>query len=96
LRQLGRRAEPALRQAREGRSDLERLRRIEQLLAWQDDSAPDAELLRDLRAIQALEQMDTAAAQEVLKGLARGADLGPRTTAARAALLRLKNRVERK
>jgi WD40 repeat protein len=92
LRDFGVRAEPALRKALAGQDDPERRRRLEDLLARLDGKGPDAVLLRDLRAILALEQMRTKPAKAFLEALARGGDNGPRTRAAQAALVRLEAR----
>jgi WD40 repeat protein len=92
LRDLGARAEPALRKALAGQEDLERRGRLEALLAPLDRKTPDPAVLRDLRAVQALEQRGTPAAEAFLEELARGADGGLRTRAARAALVRLEER----
>jgi WD40 repeat protein len=89
LREAGPVVEEALRKALEGQDDLERRRRLKDLIAALEDREPDKQLLRDLRAVRALEQMGTAAAEEVLEGLARGPETGPRARAARAALVRL-------
>ena len=74
LRELGARAEAALRQALAGQKDPERRRRLEELVAKLDDKGPDTVLLRDLRAIVALEEMSTPPAEEVARKIGRGAD----------------------
>jgi hypothetical protein len=95
LRDLGGLAEPALRKALVGQEDLERRRRLQGLLARLEGKEPDPALLRDMRAILALERMGTPSAHAVLEALARGGEGGPHTRAARAALLRLKAQRER-
>jgi WD40 repeat protein len=95
LRELGARAEPALRKALADQKDAERRRRLEELIAKLAEKGPDTVLLRDLRAILALEQMGTPAAEKLLEKLARARDGGPRTGAAQAALVRLESRRER-
>jgi hypothetical protein len=94
LRDLGERVVPALRKALVGQEDLERRRRLEQLLAALDGKEPRPSLLRARRAVLALEQMATPEAEALLEALARGADDGARTRAARAALRRLEQRRE--
>jgi WD40 repeat protein len=89
LRRLGVRAETALRRGLEGKPELEMRRRIEELLAALEARTSSPEELRDLRAVQALERIGTPPAEAALEKLARGADDGPRTRAARGALVRL-------
>jgi WD40 repeat protein len=89
LRQLGVLAEPVLRKTLAGRPPLEVRRRIEGLLNDLDAGALDRDVLRDLRAIRALELARAAPAQVLLQELAGGAEGGLRTRAARAALARL-------
>jgi RNA polymerase sigma factor (sigma-70 family) len=88
LGRLGRRAESALRRGLDGKVDLEQRHRIERLLKPLDARLPIPDELRDLRGIGVLERLGSPAAEAVLKQLARGV-AGPRTRAARAALLRL-------
>jgi len=92
LRDHGARVEPLLRKALAGEKEAERLRRLEELLAALEGKNRDSAMLRDLRAVLALEQMGTPAAEGFLEGLARGGESGPRTRAARAALVRLEAR----
>jgi hypothetical protein len=94
LRDLGERAAPALRKALAGQEDLERRRRLDGLLSDLDGLTPSPAQLRNWRAVQALEQMGTPAAEILLEALARGTDDGTTTRAARAALRRLKERRE--
>jgi WD40 repeat protein len=89
LEALEERARPALRAALAGRPGLETRRRLERLLEQLDGPLPAGELLRGLRAVEALEQAGTAEAREVLRLLAGGAPEARLTRDARAALRRL-------
>ncbi len=84
-------AEPALKKALEGKPSAEVRRRIEVLL-----SAPgiikSPETLRNIRAIQVLEQIGSKEAKVALEALAKGAPLARETQDAKAALDRLGNR----
>jgi RNA polymerase sigma factor (sigma-70 family) len=93
LAKLGSEAEPALRQALEGKPSLEARKRVEALLdglASQTEMTPDA--LRQLRAIQALEQIGSPEARQILASLAQGAPAAPATRDAAAALALLDRR----
>jgi WD40 repeat protein len=88
LEKLAEAAEPALKQALAEAKALEVRRRIEQLLHRMDGN-PSPQMLRELRAVEALEQIASAEARQVLQALAQGMP-GYRTTeAADAALRRL-------
>lgn len=95
LRALGRRAEPALRQALKDQPALEVRRRVEALLVHLDERqrpvglAPDQ--LGRLRAVQALEQIGSREARKVLEAMADGDSSSPLPRAARTALTRMKN-----
>src|SRR5262249_23115636 len=89
LENLGRLAEPALRQALESKPSLEVRRRLEELLAKVVEQALPPESLRRLRALQVVEQIGSAQARELLKALAGGIAHAPETQEARAALERL-------
>ncbi len=91
LTRMGRLAEPALRKALSGQPSPEVRRRVQQLLN-KLAALPSGERLRALRALEALEQIGTPAAREVLEGLARGAPEARLTQAARASLERLARR----
>ena len=87
-------AEPALRRALKDKPPLERRQRIDQLLekvAVQRDT-PSPERLRMLRAVEALEQMATPAARQLLEEYAKGASGADLTNEAKAALTRLGKR----
>jgi RNA polymerase sigma factor (sigma-70 family) len=93
LQELGERVEPALRQALKQRSALESQRRIEQLLAALQGSAPlEGEPLRAMRSVQVLEAIGTPEARSMLQSLARGVPTARLTRAAAAALERLNHR----
>jgi WD40 repeat protein len=89
LAQLGWRAEPALRGVLNTKPRLEVRRRVEALLAPLERRPPPAEVLRQVRAIQVLEQIDMPAARQLLERLAGGASAARLTREARAALERL-------
>jgi hypothetical protein len=92
LRKLGAAAELAVRAAVEGTTSLEvRLRGVALLAELKPEPPADADL-RWLRAVQALERMEGEAAHELLKSLAGGDGLAPRTEDARAALRRWEER----
>jgi RNA polymerase sigma factor (sigma-70 family) len=87
LAKLGTEAEPALRQALEAKPSLEMRRRVEALLAsltCQTEVTPDA--LRQLRAIQVLEQIGSPEARQALETLTHGAPAAPATRDATAVL----------
>lgn len=90
LEKLGRLAEPALRRALAGHPSAEVRSRVERLL--QDLEKRNTEDLRDLRAAEILERIDTAEARELLSLLASGSPLATLTTAAQSAVDRLKGR----
>jgi WD40 repeat protein len=84
LDDLGEAAEPALRKTLDGKITLEVRQRIEQILEKRNRDA-----LRNLRTIEALEQIGTADAREVLQGLTKGAANPRIAQGAEAALRRL-------
>jgi hypothetical protein len=84
LAELGEAAEGAVRQTLKGKLTLEVRRRLEQILEQRD-----RELLRKLRAMEALEHIGTAEARQVLKALADAAPDPRVAQAAGAALQRL-------
>jgi hypothetical protein len=88
LTKIGETAAPALRQALQGKPELEMRRRLQQLLDQGRDWT--AERLREHRALQALEYIGTAQAKEVLQALAGGAPGVYRTEAAETALRRMR------
>jgi WD40 repeat protein len=72
LEQLGADAEPILRQALADKLPAEAARRVETLLAGPNIGRFSAQTLQKIRAVQALEQIGTARAREVLEKLAGG------------------------
>jgi RNA polymerase sigma factor (sigma-70 family) len=87
LKELGLKAEPALRAALRGKLTLEPKRRIEGLLA-ELAKAPQplaAEDLRQLRGLIVLERIGTAEARRLLEEVARGPESARLTRQARAA-----------
>jgi hypothetical protein len=89
LAKLAIEVEPALRKVLDANPSLELRRRVQTLLdglACQTEMTPDT--LRQLRAIQVLEQIGTPEARQVLSSLAKGAPAAPATRDAAAALAR--------
>jgi WD40 repeat protein len=73
LAKLGRLAEPALREALEGKTSPELRQRLTRLLDNLQDEEKGVERIRSLRVVEVLEKIGTPAAQEVLRDLqARG------------------------
>jgi WD40 repeat protein len=90
LAKLGSEAEPALRKSLEEKPSLEMRRRVQALLdglTCQTEMTPDA--LRQVRAIQVLEQIGSPEARQILASLSQGAPAAPATREAAAALARL-------
>jgi hypothetical protein len=90
LADLGERAAPAMRNALADKSPPETRKRLEDLLKRVETKTLSAEELRVWRAIDVLERLATPEARQVLRTLAGGAPGALRTTAAQAALERLK------
>jgi WD40 repeat protein len=93
LAKLGIEVEPALRRILDDKPSLEMRRRVEVLLRdlpCQTAITPDA--LRQLRAIQVLEQIGSSEVRPILTSLAGGAPAAPATRDAQAALARLARR----
>ncbi len=93
LRKLGELAEPACRKALAARPALEMSRRLQELLdeIGQQQWRPSADVLRQLRAIEVLERLDTPEARRLLETVASGAAGARQTREARAALQRLRS-----
>jgi hypothetical protein len=87
LEQLGDIAAPALKKVLENAPSLELQRRIERLLP--KVSGLNSEVLRGIRAVEALERIGTPEARKVLAALTSGAPEARLTREARAALQRL-------
>ena len=92
LATLGELAEPALREARGGELSPEAGRRVDELLD-RVGPVPAGERLRQLRAVEALEQMGTSDACLLLEALAQGAPEVRLTEEARRASERLRRRL---
>jgi WD40 repeat protein len=90
LARFGETAVPFLRKALEATPSPEARRRLEALLAQEPGRVPTGETLRSLRAIEVLEMIGTPEAKSLLQTLAQGAAEAPLTTAAQAALERLR------
>ena len=90
LQKLGERAEPALRRTLQETPTLETRRRIDQLL--EKLTLPDAETLRQLRAVEVLVHIGSPEARQMLRKLAGGAVEAHLTREAKAALDRLARR----
>jgi RNA polymerase sigma factor (sigma-70 family) len=90
LRKLGELAEPAYRKTLASRPTLEMSRRLRALLdeVSQRQWHPTPEILRQVRAIEVLERIDTPEARELLESLSRGAVGARLTREARAAVHR--------
>jgi hypothetical protein len=90
LEKLGKVAEPALRTALAARQpSLEIRRRMERILEKLEGPVTAPERLRELRALEVLEQIGSAEARQLLETLAQGAADAPLTQEARTALRRL-------
>jgi WD40 repeat protein len=89
LERLGGEVRPALRQALERRPSPETRKRLNDLLALPAGRLRGPEVLRALRAIQALDYVGAPAARQVLASLAGGSPEARVTQEAKAALERL-------
>jgi hypothetical protein len=92
LEKLGDQATGALHQVLAGKPSLEVRRRVEQLLQKQSRTVLSPEGLRLLRALEALEQMATPEARQLLDRLAAGSPGAWLTQEAKAARERLTKR----
>jgi WD40 repeat protein len=90
LARLGETAVPFIRKALESNPSPEARKRLEALLAKEPWRVPTGETLRSLRAIEVLEMIGTPEAKAVLQTLAKGAAEARVTSAAQAALERLR------
>jgi hypothetical protein len=89
LIKLGDTAEPALRRLLERRPSLEVRKRVENLLEKVENWRADPTILRQVRAVAALEDIDSVESRRLLESLASGAPGARLTEEARAALERL-------
>lgn len=89
LKKLGEQAEPALREALDGKPDLELRRRAESLLAALNGPLTPGDGLRAVRAVEALELIATPSARTLLEELAAGEPTARLTREAAASMRRL-------
>jgi hypothetical protein len=82
----------ALRRAMKVTRSAEVRRRIDEVLRHIDDVKPPPDLLRRLRALEALERSGTPEALDLMKALAEGAEDARLTREAKATLARLNRR----
>jgi WD40 repeat protein len=85
-------ARPALAKALEGRVPPEVSKRLEELLQKVQAAVPPRAVLRQIRAVEALERMGTPEARRLLEALAAGLPEARLTTEAKGALGRLGKR----
>jgi hypothetical protein len=90
LAALGAFAEGSLRQALDKKPNLEKHRRLEELLAKLSDDGVAGEHLRAVRCVEVLEMIGTAEARKVVERLAGGAAEAELTRTAKGALGRMK------
>ncbi len=88
LRRMGAAAHPALRTALEKNPPADVRARLELLLSAQSPP-PGADVLRGIRAVQALERLGTPAAVNLLNALAAGPAQSPVTQEAQSAIQRV-------
>ena len=89
LEKLGELAQPALQKVLDSQLSLETRQRVERILEKLTGQAPPPEVLRNIRAVQLLEQMASPEAKQLLQALAKGAPGDKLTRQAEAALKRL-------
>jgi hypothetical protein len=92
LAKLGFMAQPALKRVLAGQPPLDQRRRIEGILESLNGQVPSPEALRETRALEVLDRLDTAEKKALLEALAGGVAEAPLTQDARAALERLTRR----
>jgi RNA polymerase sigma factor (sigma-70 family) len=95
LEQVAELAEPTLRKALNDTASAESKRRIEALLAKLDSGDLPAAALRDLRALEVLEQLATPEVRQLLQDLAKGLPHARLTLEAKATLERQGRRANR-
>jgi hypothetical protein len=91
LEALAELAGPALRKALQGKPSLEQGLRLERLLQTLSARILTPDELRDLRAVEVLERVNTPASRDLLRRLAEGTPEARLTKDAEAALKRLEN-----
>lgn len=89
LRARGKRIEPMLRAALQRAKSAEVRRQLQIFLEAMRDAKPDAETLRQVRAVMILERIGSQSALQVLGELGRGEPTAEQTRDAQAALARL-------
>ena len=90
LEKLGELAQPALQKVLDAQPSLETRQRVDRILEQlTTGQAPPPEVLRNIRAVQLLEQMASPEAKQLLQSLAKGAPGDKVTRQAEAALKRL-------
>jgi RNA polymerase sigma factor (sigma-70 family) len=92
LEKLGESAAPALRQALEAKPSLEVRQRVEAVLRKLRKESPGPQRLREMRALEVLEQVGGTEVRRLLGSLAEGAPEAHLTQEARGALERLERR----
>jgi RNA polymerase sigma factor (sigma-70 family) len=95
LQQIGELAEPAMRKALAGTPTLEARQRLELLLDEQRNRPWSSERLQVLRAVEAMENLGTPEARQLLESLAKGAPGAMQTKEAAASLNRLQVRTHK-
>lgn len=93
LEKVSRQAEQALREALKLKPSLEMTKRVERLLARLQEKGLAPEPVRVVRAIEALEQMETPEACQLLEALGRGLPGATTTEEAKAAFTRMAQRL---
>jgi hypothetical protein len=91
LEKLGDLAAAAIKERRNGKPSVETARRLESLQKKLDAKELPQDVLQVLRAIEALEMIDSADARAVVDALAKGAPGHPITEDAKRAMKRLGN-----
>src|SRR5262249_49557718 len=89
LEDVGKLATPALRQALKDRPSPEVGRRVQELLDKGDAPVPNVRRLREIRAMAALEQINSPEARKLLEELAKGLPQALLTQEAKRSLERL-------
>jgi HEAT repeat protein len=90
LGMIGERAQPALKSVLEGDPSPQMREQVEKLIRWLSPTNPMPEALREIRAIEVLENLGTPEARSFLQELAKGTRGARLTREATAALKRLR------